>query len=151
MACHNQLFQTVMCVFLSHFWRYLWRLANTTLNFSSVYHPQTDGQIEVVNRSLGNLLRSLVSDHLKSWDQCLYQAEFAYNRSVNCSTGFNPFVIIYGYNPCAPLDLAPIPDLKSVNVKAEDLIAQIQEIHTATAKHLQVTFAKYKQTVDKKR
>ena len=57
--------------FLSHFWRYFWRLANTTLNFSSAYHPQTDGQTEVVNRSLGNLLQSLVSDHLKSWDQRL--------------------------------------------------------------------------------
>ena len=66
----------------------------------------------------------------------MYQAEFAYNRSVNRSTGFNPFVITYGYNPHAPLDLAPIPDLKRVNVKAEDLIAKIQEIHTATAKHL---------------
>ena len=52
--------------FLSHFWRCLWRLANTTLNFSSAYHPQTDGQTKVVNRSLANLLRSLVSDHLKS-------------------------------------------------------------------------------------
>ena len=51
--------------FLSHFWHCLWRLANTTLNFSSAYHPQTNGQTEVVNRSLGNLLRSLVSDHLK--------------------------------------------------------------------------------------
>ena len=37
-----------------------------------------------------------------------------------------------------------IPNLKRVNVKAEDLIAQIQEIHTATAKHLQETSAKYK-------
>ena len=54
--------------FLSHFWCCLWHLANTTLNFSSAYHPQTNGQIEVVNRSLGNLLQSLVSDHLKSWD-----------------------------------------------------------------------------------
>ena len=122
--------------FLSYFWRCLWRLANTTLNFSSAYYPQTNGQTEVVNRSLGNLLQSLVSDRLKSWDQCLYQAEFSYNRSVNRSTSFSPFVITYGYNPRAPLDLAPILDLKRVNVKAEDLIAQIQEIHTATAKHL---------------
>ena len=74
----------------------------------------------------------------------MYQAEFSYNRSANCSTGFSPFVITYGYNPCAPLDLAPIPKLKRVNVKAEDLIAQIKEIHTATAKHLQETSAKYK-------
>ena len=100
---------------------------------------------------MGNLLWSLVSDHLKSWDQRLYQAEFAYNHSVNRSTGFSPFVITYDYDPRAQLDLAPIPDLKHVNVKAEDLIAQIQEIHIATAKHLQETFAKYKQTADKKR
>ena len=81
----------------------------------------------------------------------MYQAKFAYNRSINRSTDFSPFVITYGYNPRAPLDLAPIPDLKRVNVKAEDLITQIQEIHTATAKHLQEISVKYKQTADKKR
>ena len=66
----------------------------------------------------------------------MYQAKFAYNHSINRSTGFSPFVITYGYNPRAPLDLALIPDLKRVNVKVEDLIAQIQEIHTTTTKHL---------------
>jgi hypothetical protein len=55
----------------------------TNLMFSSAYHPQTDGQTEVVNRSLGDLLRSLVTEHHSSWDNVLPQAEFAYNDSVN--------------------------------------------------------------------
>jgi hypothetical protein len=61
------------------------------LSFSSTYHPQTNGQTEVVNQSLGNLLRSLVTEHHSQWDQILSQAEFAYNDSPNRSTGKIPF------------------------------------------------------------
>ncbi|PKI58591.1 hypothetical protein CRG98_021054 [Punica granatum] len=77
--------------FLSYFWRSLWKMVNTQLNFSTTYHPQTDRQTEVVNRSLGNLLRGLVGEHVKSWDQKLSQAEFVNNHAVNRSTGFSPF------------------------------------------------------------
>lgn len=108
--------------FLSHFWRCLWNLADTKLNFSSAYHPQTDGQTEVINRSLGNLLRSLVGKNLKTWDQRLCQAEFAYNRSVNRTTGLSPFYINYGYDPRSPVELSPILDSKKINAKAEDFM-----------------------------
>ncbi|PKI59627.1 hypothetical protein CRG98_019964 [Punica granatum] len=77
--------------FLSHFWRSLWNMVDIQLQFSSAYHPQTDGQTEVVNRSLGNLLRSLAGEHVKSWDLKLCQVEFAHNHAINRSTGFSPF------------------------------------------------------------
>jgi hypothetical protein len=65
--------------FLSHFWQCLWRLSSTKLDFSNAYHPQTDRQTAVVNRSLGALLRSLEGEYIKSWDTKLFQAEFAYD------------------------------------------------------------------------
>jgi hypothetical protein len=85
--------------FIGHFWRTLWKKLGTNLMFSSAYHPQTDGQTEVVNRSLGDLLRSLVTEHHSSWDNILPQAEFSYNDSVNRSTGKSPFQIVYGMQP----------------------------------------------------
>ena len=57
--------------FVGHFWRTLWNKLGTNLSFSSAYHPQTDGQTEVVNRSLGNILRSIVYEHPKQWNLAL--------------------------------------------------------------------------------
>eukprot|EP00253_Pinus_taeda_P023337 PITA_23337 len=85
--------------FVGHFWRTLWKNLGTKLSFSSAYHPQRDGQTEVVNRSLGNLLRSLTAEHPKQWDQVLRQVEYAYNDSPNRSTGQIPFHIVYGMHP----------------------------------------------------
>ena len=70
-------------------------MVNMQLDFSSTYHSQTDGQIEMVNHSLGDLLRCLTGEHVKSWDQKLCQAEFAHNHAVNTNTGYNPFQVVY--------------------------------------------------------
>ena len=77
--------------FVGHFWRTLWKKLGTNLSFSSTYHPQTDGQNQVVNKSLENILRSLVYENLKQWDLALAQYEFAYNDSPNMSTCMGPF------------------------------------------------------------
>jgi hypothetical protein len=59
--------------FIRNFWRTLWKKLGTNLMFSSSYHPQMDGQMEVVNISLGDLMRSLVIEHHSSWDNILPQ------------------------------------------------------------------------------
>ncbi|GJZ59325.1 putative reverse transcriptase domain-containing protein [Tanacetum coccineum] len=137
--------------FLSHFWRSLWKMVNTQLNFSSAYHPQTDGQTEVVNRSLGNLLRCLVGDHVKAWDQKLCQAEFAHNHAVNRSTGFSPFQVVYSAQPRGPLDLMSLPVSGSVPKKVQDFVEGLREVHKVVRDNLVRANSKYKQDADQKR
>ena len=83
--------------FVSYFWKTLWKLFGTTLKFSSAFHPQTDGQTEVVNRSLGDMLRCLVGVKQGVWDLILSTIEFSYNNYVNLSTSKSPFQIVNGY------------------------------------------------------
>ncbi|XP_035548687.1 uncharacterized protein LOC118349200 [Juglans regia] len=95
--------------FLSYFWKTLWGKLGTKLLFSTTCHPQTDGQTEVVNRTLSSLLRAIIKKNLKAWEDCLPHVEFAYNRSIHSATKFSPFEIVYGFNPLSPLDLTSLP------------------------------------------
>ncbi|RZB80907.1 Transposon Ty3-G Gag-Pol polyprotein [Glycine soja] len=97
--------------FLSHFWRTLWSKLGTKLLFSTTCHPQTDGQTEVVNRTLGTLLRTVLRKNLKTWEACLPHVAFAYNRVVHSTTNCSPFEVVYGFNPLTPLDLLPMPNV----------------------------------------
>jgi hypothetical protein len=90
-----------------------------------------------------------VGEHIKSWDQKLFQAKFAYNCSTNRSIGLSLFIVIYGSNPHAPIDLAPIPNMRRTHTTVEDLMAQIHEGHKLTIKNLQESIAKYKVSADK--
>ncbi|GJR74811.1 putative RNA-directed DNA polymerase, eukaryota, reverse transcriptase zinc-binding domain protein [Tanacetum coccineum] len=111
-------------------------MVNTQLNFSSVYHPQTDRQTKVVNRSFGNLLRCLVGDHVKAWDQKLCQAEFAHNHVVNRSTGFSPFQVVYSAQPRGPLDLMTPRVSSFVPKKVQDFVAGLHDVHKAVHENL---------------
>lgn len=118
---------------------------------SSTYHPQSDGQPEVVNRSLGNMFRSLVGDNIKSWDARLSQAEFAHNHAVNRSSGLSPFRVVYGLIPRCPLDLITVPDKTQHHGEAIDFVNELQTLHQHTRQKLEETAAKYKAAADTKR
>jgi len=85
--------------------------------FSTTCHPQTDGQTKVVNRTLAQILRCLISGNPRAWENLLPHIEFAYNRVVNSTTSHTPFEVVYGFNPLTPLDLLPIPILDEVLCK----------------------------------
>ncbi|GBG62857.1 hypothetical protein CBR_g34228 [Chara braunii] len=87
----------------SRFWRCLHEVYDTQLRFSSSYHPQTDGQTEVTNRTLGDILRKIVCDD-QQWDLHLAHAEIAYNHAVSPATGMSPYYCDLGYHPRVPAD-----------------------------------------------
>lgn len=86
-------------VFISQFWEELFKALGTTLAYSSSYHPQSDGQTEVLNRCLETYLRCFVSEQPQVWTKYLALAEFWYNTSHHSAIGMTPFQALYGRPP----------------------------------------------------
>ncbi|MCO5579340.1 hypothetical protein L7F22_033196 [Adiantum nelumboides] len=66
----------------SIFWKGLFENLGTRLNFSSAYHLQTDGQSEIANLTILDLLKSYVMevDQRSQWEKYLPLVEYAYNK-----------------------------------------------------------------------
>jgi hypothetical protein len=63
---------------------------------STAYYPETDGQTEVLNRSLEQYLRAFVHHKPSLWLTFLPLAERSYNTTKHSATGYSPFHVVYG-------------------------------------------------------
>ena len=89
--------------FTSRFWRRLQAAFGTKLNFSTAYHPQSDGQSERTIQTLEDMLRACILDFSGDWDEHLALIEFAYNNSFHSSIQMAPFEALYGRTCRSPI------------------------------------------------
>lgn len=125
-------------VFLGDFWQELFQLQGCTLNLSTAYHPQSDGQTEVVNRCLETYLCCMSSDKPQAWSKWLPLAEYCYNTTYHSATMTTPYEVLYGQQP--PIHLPYLPGETKIQVVAKCLeeretMLQMLKFHLLRAQH----------------
>ena len=135
-------------VFLSTFWKELFRVLGTKLNMSTSYHPQTDGQSEVVNRCLETYLRCMVHETPREWAKWISLAEWWYNTTFHSSTHTTPYEVVYGQP--APVHMPYLPsdsrvDTIDKSLQAREAAIKLMKFHLTRAGN------RMKQQADKKR
>jgi hypothetical protein len=118
---------------------------DTRLNFSSSYHPQTDGQTERTNQVLEDMLRACALKHGGSWDKSLPYAEFSYNNSYQASLKMSPFEALYGRKCRTPMYWDQTGERQlfrpEIIEEAEEQVQQIRE-NLRTAESRQKSYAR---------
>jgi transposase InsO family protein len=83
-------------VFTGNMWRDLFKMVGVKLCMSTAFHPQADGQLEVVNKVIVMYLRCVTGDQLRAWVDWLSWAEYCYNTSFHTALRTTPFEVVYG-------------------------------------------------------
>ena len=91
--------------FESHIFKELFQLLNIKKTRTSLYHPQCDGQVERMNRTLIELLALNVANPTENWDLNLGLVLIAYQSGFQSSTGLTQYFMLFGREMRLPLDL----------------------------------------------
>lgn len=123
---------------------------------SSSHHPQTDGQTEILNATIEQMLRAYINGNRSSWSEWLSVLSFAYNSSVHSSTSYTPNYLLLGFNPrlstsklVQEIDPAARPFLPSQ--KSEDFIANLELVRNSARDALVLAQEKQAKAYNKNR
>jgi hypothetical protein len=134
--------------FTAHLWKDFLKLVGVKTRMSTAFHPQTDGQTEIINQLLEMYLRAFVNYEMANWVDLLPMAEFAYNNAKTSTIGMTPFYANYGYHPSAHNP----PAGTSVKNPASRLYAHwMTQVHEEARKNLETAKSRMKHWADKKR
>jgi transposase InsO family protein len=79
--------------FTAALWQEIWKQFGTELKMSTSYHPQSNGQTEIVNKMIETRIRAYCNKQRNNWEENLCLLEASYNSSVHESTGQTPFAM----------------------------------------------------------
>jgi hypothetical protein len=117
-------------VFTGNVWKDLFKLAVVQLRISTAFHPQTDGQSEIVNKTIAMYLRCITGDRPRAWLDWLPWAEYCYNTSYHSALKATPFEVVFGRSPPA---LLPYTEgsaaIETVDNMLRDRDAFLQDVH----------------------
>jgi hypothetical protein len=131
--------------FKGNFWRDFCKQIKTSPNISLDYHPQTNGQTEIVNKCLETYLCCFFNDKQNKWLQWLHLVEWWYNSTYHTSAKMTPFQSLYGYQPPSWKELAT-NQRKVASLK--DHLDESQKIVQIPKENLTVARNRMKQQAD---
>ncbi|GJX53160.1 putative nucleotidyltransferase, ribonuclease H [Tanacetum coccineum] len=134
--------------FASNFWRSLQKALGTSLDMSTAYHPQTDGQSERTIQTLEDMLRACVIDFGNGWVKHLPLVEFSYNNSYHASIKAAPFEALYGRKCRSPVCWAEVGE---VQLTGPEIVQETTERIIQVKQRMQAARDRQKSYADLKR
>jgi hypothetical protein len=119
--------------FISDFWDEFARILGTQLKLSTAFHPQTDGQTEIMNQYLDQRLRPFVNYYQDDWSELVPMIDYAQLTLPHESIGMSPFELLYGFSPRTSFDWrAPTsPATVKERLNREEAQGMVRRIHKA--------------------
>lgn len=118
--------------FVSNFWNEFCRILGIQLKLSTAFHPQTDGQTEVMNQYLDQRLRPFVNYYQDNWSELLPVMDYAQLTMPHDSIGMSPFELLNAYPPRTSFDWkkprTTTPREKLNREEAQRIVRTLQEV-----------------------
>ena len=87
----------------NEFWKEVCHYMGSHRALTTAYHPQADGQTEILNQTLEVALRAYINFDCNNWSELLSKIAFTYNNTPHSPTGYMPAQLLYGFRPNEPI------------------------------------------------
>ena len=144
--------------FTSDLMKAVGRLLSIKQLTTTPYHPSCNGLVERFNGTLKTMLRRVSEEQPKMWDRFIPSLLFAYRESVQESTGFSPFQLLYGRQVRGPLSILKqiwTKEIEDDEVKTAyqyvvDLRERLEDTCEIVREALEISSTTYKRYADAK-